>query len=66
MNFRNGKLVCNPLARLARPVGDSGDLYAILLFESRNVEGYSVAAGSDRLTRIFSDMKRLTFLWRAY
>src|SRR6478752_1818395 len=48
MDFRNGELVCNPLAGFARPVGDSDDLYAILLCEARNMEGLGVAAGSDQ------------------
>jgi hypothetical protein len=48
MNFGKGKLVGDPLAGFPRPVCDSDDLYAVLLFESRNVECFGVAAGSDQ------------------
>src|SRR5262245_41907752 len=48
MDFRNGKLVCNPLAGLARPVDDSQDLYAVLLCKARNMKGFGVTPGSDK------------------
>src|SRR5262249_21261836 len=48
MNFRNGELVGNPLARFSRPVGDRDDLYVVLLCEPRNMQGSGVAAGSDQ------------------
>src|SRR6516164_1849535 len=48
MNFRNGKLVGNPLARLSRPVGDGDDLYVVLLCETRNMQGSGVATGPDQ------------------
>src|SRR4029453_6401935 len=48
MNLRNGKLIGDPLARLPCPVGDSDDLYAVLLCETRNMKGSGVAAGSDQ------------------
>src|SRR5262249_843523 len=48
MNFWNGELVGNPLARFSRPVGDSDDLYLVLLCETRNMQGSGVAAGSDQ------------------
>ena len=37
MNFGNGKLISDPLARLPCPVGDRDDLYAVLLCETRNM-----------------------------
>src|SRR5215468_9519652 len=48
MDFRNGKLVCNPLAGLARPVDDSQDLHAVLLCKARNMKGFGVTPGSDK------------------
>ena len=61
MNFRNSKLEGNSLARLSRPVGDSDNLYVVLLCETRNMKGSGVATGSDQADAdLFSDMKRLT------
>ena len=48
MDFRNSKLVCNPLARPARPVGGSNDPYVVLHYEARNMEGLGVPSSSDR------------------
>src|SRR5215470_5297538 len=48
MNFRNGELAGNPFARFSRPVGDSDNLYVVLLCETRNMQGFGVAAGSDQ------------------
>src|SRR5437868_2770705 len=48
VDFRNSKFAGNPLARLPRPVGDSDDLYAVLLCEARNMKGLSIGAGSDK------------------
>src|SRR5262245_23829418 len=63
MNFRNGKLMGNPLARFSRPIGNRNDLYVVLLCQPRNMKGSGVGAGSDQADAdLVFRHEQLTFL----
>jgi hypothetical protein len=65
MDFRNCKLVCDPLARLARPVSDSNDPYVVPLYKTGIWKALVLPPAPIRPTQIcFSDMDGSLFCYQ--